>query len=245
MTATLWRYLPGSVPAFDPAVFDERALARRAALAGAPPPARGDVHFFSLEGHELVLRHCRRGGLARRLAARRHLWTGLERTRVVAEFELLRSLAAEGLPVPPPFACAVTRHGPLWSGSLVTRRLPGRSLAERLGATAGVPAGADPQAGLEPPLWEAIGRCIARFHRAGVRHARLDAHHVVLDGEEVWLIGFDRARRRRPGPGAARWRRVDVRRLHRSLVGLATEGGRDFDVAGFAALERAWRDALG
>ena len=237
MTATLWRYLPDSVPAFDPVVFDERALARRDALAGTPPGARGDVHFFSLEGHDLVLRHRRRGGLGRRLLERRHLWTGLERTRVVAEFELLRSLAGEGLPVPPPFACAVTRHGPLWSGSLVTRRLPGRTLAERLGATSDA---APPAA----PPWEAIGRCIARFHRAGVHHARLDARHVVLDGERVWLIGFDRARRRRPGPGLARWRRADVRRLNRSLVGLAAEGGRDFDVAGFAALERAWREAL-
>jgi len=188
--ATHWRYRPDGLPAFDPVVFDERALAARGALAGGAAAGRGNTHFIVLEGHALVLRHYRRGGLVRHLSERRYVWTGLARTRAVREFELLRELESEGLPVPSPFACAVTRHGFLWSGSLVTRRLAGRTLAEILddGGKAPLPAPAVP--------WAAIGRCIARFHTAGIRHADLNAHNVLLDGDEVFLIDFDRAARR-------------------------------------------------
>ena len=121
----------------------------------------------------------------------------------------------------------------------MTVRLPGRTLAERLDAR-----GADAPA---PIPWAGVGRCIARFHARGVRHADLNAHNVLLDGDDVHLIDFDRATRRRvPAGGApARWQRDNVARLRRSLRKLAARAGRAFDAEGFARLERAWRDALG
>ena len=242
-TATHWRYRRGGEPVFDPVIFDEHALAARGALAGRAGAGRGNTFFVTLDGHELVLRHYRRGGLARRFSERRYLWSGVARTRAVREFELLRELETAGLPVPAPFACAVNRHGPFWSGSLVTRRLPGRTLAETLEA-----AGAD---GLDAGPWASIGRCIARFHRAGIRHADLNAHNVMLDGERVHLLDFDRATRRAVGTGGgrgaaepARWQRANLARLRRSLAKLAAARGATPDAAGFASLETAWREAL-
>lgn len=238
--ATLWRYRPDGEPAFDPVVFDERALAARGALLGNARAGRGNTHFLVLERHALVLRHYRRGGLVRHLATRHYVWTGLERTRAVREFELLRELEAEGLPAPVPFACAVTRRGPFWSGSLVTRRLPGETLAERLDVAG--------DATLPRSLWSVVGQTLARFHAVGIRHADLNAHNVLLDGERVFLIDFDRASRREP-PGERRaevrpWQRANVARLRRSLVKLAAGGERAFDEPGFDALERAWRSHL-
>ena len=212
-------------------MFDEHALAARGALAGRARAGRGNTHFLTLGGHELVLRHYRRGGLVRHLVERRYVWTGIARTRAVREFELLRELELEGLPAPRAYACAVTRHGAFWSGSLVTRRLPGRTLAEQL------------DAGAEAP-WEGIGRCIARFHASGIRHADLNAHNVMFDGQAVRLIDFDRASRRRAGEAGAPWQGENLRRLRRSLVKLAAGAKRAFDAEGFAALERAWRDEL-
>ena len=38
-------------------------------------------------------------------------------------------------------------------------------------------------------LWIDIGRCIRRFVDAGVHHADLNAHNVLLDSEDrVWLV---------------------------------------------------------
>ena len=249
---TYWRYRRDDRPPFDPVVFDERALAARGALDGRARAGRGNTHFLVLDGHALVLRHYRRGGLVRHLSERRYLWTGIERTRAVREFELLRELEAEGLSVPRPHACAVNRHGLVWSGSLVTHRLPGQTLADRLDARGLVP-------------WEHVGRCIARFHAKGVRHADLNAHNVMLDGENVFLIDFDRASRRRvpsgssvaaraprsaagsdvgPAHEAAGWQRANLDRLRRSLAKLSRRAGRPFEEEGVALLRRAWQDEL-
>jgi 3-deoxy-D-manno-octulosonic acid kinase len=83
-------------------------------------------------------------------------------------------------------------------------RLPGtRSLAERLA-----------QSALHIELWVALGRCIKRFHEHGICHADLNAHNVLLDADDqIWLIDFDRARRRRRGL----WCDDNLARLYRSL----------------------------
>lgn len=228
-------------------------------LVGAAAAGRGNTHFFLLDGHPLVLRHYRRGGLVRHFSERHYLWLGLARTRAVREFELLRALEAEGLPVPPPFACAVSRRGPFWRGSLVTRRLPGRTLAEMLDAAArgeggedGEPSAADGR--LDAVLWEAVGRAVARLHAAGVRHADLNAHNVLIDPRpatangppSVHLLDFDRATRRPTSPDGriARWQRGNVARLAGSLRKLAATNGRAFDAGGFAMLEAAWTRTL-
>ena len=258
-SSTHWRYREDIAPRFDPVVFDERALAARGLLAGAAGAGRGNTHFLVLDGHSLVLRHYRRGGLARRFSERHYLWSGLERTRAVREFELLRELEAEGLPVPAPYACAVTRRGALWHGSLVTRRLPGRTLAEAVRGTGDVETGGGPAtpsedagASLPPETWAAVGRTVARFHAAGVRHADLNAHNLLVEngappGREprVHLLDFDRATRRvAPSGRIVRWQRDNLARLARSLAKLARTDGRAFDASGFAALERAWAESL-
>jgi 3-deoxy-D-manno-octulosonic acid kinase len=63
--------------------------------------------------------------------------------------------------------------------------------------------------------WAAIGRCVRRFHDAGVQHADLNANNIML-GEtgEVWVLDFDRGRLREPGA----WRERVLDRLARSLA---------------------------
>lgn len=235
--ATLWRYRRDEQPPFDPIVFDENALASSGALLGTARAGRGHAHFLELGGYPLVLRHYRRGGMVRRLTERHYVWTGLARTRAVREFEILRELETRNLPAPRPYACSVTRHGRLWSGSLVTRRLPGETFATRLLA-----AGND---GLPVGIWRAVGRCIARFQSAGCCHADLNADNVIIDEDAVHLIDFDKATWRRAEPDIARWQTANVARLRRSLAKLCTQRGLVFDVERFEDLKAAWQSDLG
>jgi serine/threonine protein kinase len=61
--------------------------------------------------------------------------------------------------------------------------------------------------------WIAIGRCIRRFHDAGVHHADLNAHNILLAPEQVYLIDFDRGTLRKRGW----WADTTLVRLYRSL----------------------------
>ena len=209
-----------------PQLFDRARWIARGALRDAPG-GRGAVAFLDDGAGGLVLRGYRRGGLAARLSRDRYLWLGEARTRAWRELRLLHTLVSLGLPVPAPVAARYTRRGCTYQAELVTARLPySRSLADKWLA-----------GDLDDGAWRAAGRCIRRFHDAGVQHADLNAHNVMLGAQgEVWLLDFDRGRLRRPG----RWQERVLARLARSLDKLSrTHPGAAEWRAGFDLLRAA------
>jgi 3-deoxy-D-manno-octulosonic acid kinase len=169
---------------------------------------RGGAWFVDGPFGHAVLRHYLRGGLAARLSRDRHLWRGIERVRSFAEFRLLRRLHAAGLPVPAPIAARYVRCGAFsYTAAILLQRLEHvRSLADRAAVAAA-----------DAP-WEETGRLVARFHRAGLDHADLNAHNILFDaGGRGWLIDLDRSSIRIP---ATAWREANLARLKRSLLKL-------------------------
>lgn len=214
---------------FDPDWLEREGLARGAATG------RGATVFAVLDGRSVVLRHYRRGGAVRRLLGDRYLRCGLRASRPWRELSLLGRLHAAGLPVPPPVAARVVPAGPLspfYRADLITERLPQtRTLAEALYLGP-----------LSVGAWRRIGVTVARFHAAGVEHADLNAHNILLGpGDAVSLVDFDRGRlHARPGA----WRGRNLRRLRRSLDKLAHLGSTPgFDAAGWDALVGGYRGA--
>jgi 3-deoxy-D-manno-octulosonic acid kinase len=169
---------------------------------------RGSAWFVDTPFGAVVLRRYLRGGQMARISRDRYLFTGWRRSRPVTEFRVLERLVAAGLPVPAPLAADVRRRGLVYTGGLITRRIPDAlPLADLL-----------PDDTAHDGLWRRVGACVRRFHDAGLVHADLNARNILVDGQgSVFLIDFDRARIR---PGArARFRR-NLERLHRSLVKL-------------------------
>jgi 3-deoxy-D-manno-octulosonic acid kinase len=192
----------------EPVLFEPSAWRRRGQLLGSAQ-GRGETAFVGDGTHEYVLRHYRRGGLPGRLVRDSYLWTGLERTRAWREWHLTAELYRRGLPVPRPVAARVEHDGLFYRADLVTLRIPAaRSLAQALA-----------QAALPVERWQAIGACIRCFHDAGVDHADLNAHNILLADSGVYLIDFDRGRLRAPG----RWQAANLARLLRSLRKLYNE----------------------
>jgi 3-deoxy-D-manno-octulosonic acid kinase len=66
--------------------------------------------------------------------------------------------------------------------------------------------------------WRAVGATIARLHRAGVDHADLNAHNILIGANGVVsVIDFDRGRLR-PRPPQGTWTARNLQRLQRSLI---------------------------
>ena len=187
---------------------------------------RGGVAIIATPAGECVLRHYRRGGLVASRMGDRYLWTGADRTRPFAEFRLLGAIARLGLPGPAAVAARYCRHGLFYTADLITRRIEGaQTLAECLALGR-----------LDGELAEKVGALVARFHRAGVWHADLNAHNVLVTADELYLIDFDRGRLRLP---ADTWQQANLQRLRRSLVKLGAA------VAGEAAFdETIWQPLL-
>jgi 3-deoxy-D-manno-octulosonic acid kinase len=192
---------------------------------------RGGAWFIDAPFGPSLLRLYKRGGMAANLSADRYLWRGANRTRSFAEFRLTRELRAKGLPVPRPYIASYMHDGMGYRAAILMERLPEvRSLADRFQVAGG-----------DAPL-EETGRLVARFHRAGLDHADLNAHNILFDAQgHGWLIDFDRGVLRIP---ATRWRTANLARLKRSLLklrGQRTPAQVEDDFARLrVAYDRAW-----
>ena len=124
-----------------------------------------------------VLRHYRRGGLRAKLGRESYLWLGESRVRAYAEVRMLDHLRRAGVRVPEPLGAAYWRSALSYRNAILVGRIPGaQALASRLDQ-------ADPGA---------VVRAIAAMHAAGVWHADLNAHNILVDHDRAWLIDFDR-----------------------------------------------------
>ncbi|HET8942206.1 MAG TPA: 3-deoxy-D-manno-octulosonic acid kinase [Rudaea sp.] len=210
---------------FDPRWFDAdywRAQSRSDDVQAG----RGGVSYVRAPFGDCVLRHYRRGGMVARVMGDRYLWTGAERTRGFAEFRLLADLSNRGMHVPVPVAARYRKQGVHYRADLITRRLANtQELAEFV-----------VQGRCDKLLAQKVGVAIAEFHAAGVYHADLNAHNILLDGALVWLVDFDRGELRRP---ARIWQLANLSRLKRSMLKLGAA-----DVGADAAFENVTWSAL-
>ena len=213
---------------FEPGWFD-RAYWQRQGLADSSPGGRGEVSYVRAPFGHCVLRHYHRGGMVARVLGDRYLWTGAERTRSFAEFRLLVELYGRRLPVPKPVAARYRRQGLHYRADLITRCIENtRTLAAIL--TAGC---------CDKAVAGDVGATIARFHAAGVYHADLNAHNILLDGHAVSVVDFDRGDLRHP---ARNWQLGNLMRLKRSLLklGADSEGQADFEHGLWSPLMQAY-----
>jgi len=193
-----------------PRMFDEAYWREQGAIEGTAE-GRGNALILKTPFGEVVMRSYLRGGWARRFSRDRYLFTGFGRSRPLREARMLAEMSASNLPVPHPVAAQCQRRGFMYTGVLITGLIhQTRTLAEAV--SEGVSG-----AGLSARYWPEIGRCIRRFHDAGVVHPDLNARNILLgsDGSEIHLIDFDRAYFRRD---AVQSFRSNLDRLHRSLT---------------------------
>ena len=186
---------------------------------------RGTTWFVKQRDAHWVLRHYRRGGLVSWLLEDRYLWTGLEQSRAWREWSLLSEMHQQGLPVPKPIAARVCRLGLFYSADLLTERIPtAHSLSQYL-----------TRQKLDALQWCQVGKVIKRFHQAGIYHADLNAHNILLnDTDEVFVIDFDRGEQR----PVDSWTEMNLVRLRRSLDKLKRS------LQGFSFEEADWQDLM-
>jgi len=211
-------------PLFNP------ALLQKHNVISGQAQGRGTTYFFEKEGHQLVLRHYRRGGYIAKLSPDKYFWTGYQQTRAWQEWHLLAKMRDLGLPVPHPVAARVMRHGFLYTADIVTGLI---NNAKPLGEII-------TQSPLRNSDWENIGKCIRRFHDNNVYHADLNANNILITSTEVFLADFDKCEIKISNEV---WKNNNLSRLNRSLKKLQSiHSTFHFDERDWAALTSAYTD---
>ena len=189
-------------PEIWPRLFDPEFL-RENRVVTATAEGRGPAYFFTWGSNKLVLRHYLRGGLLGKVVSDRYLGGSLESSRPYLAWKLLGKLVELGLPAPRPAAIRLCSGAGFYRGALLPQEIVGAP-----------PLGTLPQqAQLAEKSWRAVGCTIRRFHDHGILHSDLNAANILIQNEKIFLIDFDKAEVRDPGP----WKNANLERLERSL----------------------------
>jgi 3-deoxy-D-manno-octulosonic acid kinase len=198
------------LPVAQAEIFDPRHHRQQRTIQGEAL-GRGTTYFVRVHEHACVLRHYQRGGFVAKLLSDQYLWTGIEQTRAWREWHLLNELSERSLPVPKPVAAHVVKSGIYYRADLMTLRLnASKSLADYLR-----------KKDLPSEQWRKIGHTVRTFHDAGVYHADLNAHNIMVsDKFDVHLIDFDKGQIRAVETG---WQQANIDRFQRSLQKLSAQ----------------------
>jgi len=191
------------LPQISPQFFDLSWHQSRGNVHGVAS-GRGHAIFLHAQGHDLVLRPFRRGGLIGKVNSDLYMRFGAYYSRAFQEYHLLEWMRSSGLSVPQPVAARYVPSGLCYRADLITKRIPqARPVADILLETT-----------LTQSIWSKIGGVIRQMHALSVHHSDLNCRNILLDADmQVWLIDFDKCRCRR-GIG---WQRHNLFRLRRSL----------------------------
>ncbi len=177
---------------------------------------RGSTWVIKSEWGKWVLRHYFRGGFYAKLNRDRYFWTGLKNTRAFKEYQLLTELQNLNLPSPKPVAAMVVKKGLSYRNDLIMEHIQHKmTFAQGLrNEQISHEHQSDKKSALPIDTWQRIGRTIAQFHHNGIYHSDLNAHNILLNDEQVFLIDFDKGEIRTP---KTHWQQDNMNRLKRSI----------------------------
>lgn len=199
---------------------------------------RAKVTYFTLDERSYVLKHYYRGGLVASILKDRYLGLSVLKTRAFREFRLLKKMQQLGLPVPVAVAAHVNKDLFTYRADLITEELQQVATLSDVLVLIKLSDGA----------WQAIGRCIKRFHQYDIYHADLNARNILLTeqagvGQDgIYLIDFDNSSFRL---GSESWKMANLSRLKRSLLKFKrNDAGFNFDEDDWSALLVGYKNGV-
>ncbi len=216
-------YNPERLPDPDACLLNARVLELASHRQPVENGGRGRAWFLQLGDVSAVYRQYQRGGLIAKINQQTYFDFNLQKTRSFSEWNLLKQMYEQGLPVPPPIAASVYRWpfplSPFYRAQILVERIAdAQTLDQRLTKQA-----------WPEEQWLQLGQCIRRFHVAGIYHADLNANNILLDKSgKIYLIDFDKGEHRPAGQKNTAWMQENIQRLKRSLLKLQSKSDGEY-----------------
>jgi len=228
----VFRYDADVLERMEPRLYDATWLADNKFWRGSAE-GRGQAHFLTFGGRDMVLRDFRRGGLIGRIIKDRFMRCGAAQSRAFREFDLLSTMRSKGLYVPRPIAARYSPSALSYRAAIITERIPE---AQTLHAILCDRA-------LSDHLWAAVGTAVKKMHDFQVFHSDLNCRNIMIDSYgHVWIIDFDKCGFRKTD----NWMQGNLDRLQRSLrKSAAQESKFCWNETNWANLQSGYSDVSG
>lgn len=213
-------------------VFDRGSAIKAGWDAKETAKGRGQAWFLTEaeKGFAWVLRHYQRGGLFGKLIKNNYLYTGINKTRPVREFELTQKIFNAGLPTAKPVAAKVQRNGMFYQGWLVTETIPGVIPLSALLVERQLTVGE----------WRNVADTIEQLHSFGAYHSDLNAHNILiqLPAFKTFVIDWDKGAYLPESKDD--WIPKNLARLNRSFSKIATKENAQWQESDWQTFEKAY-----
>jgi len=209
----------------NPQWFEQDYWMNQGRLLGANS-GRGSTWVIKSEWGKWVLRHYFRGGLYAKINRDKYFWTGLKNTRAYREYQLLNELQNLNLPSPKPIAALIKKQGLFYRNDLIMEHIQHQMTFaqgiknEHLNQHSSKHNEMSNDNLLNIDMWHLIGQTIAQYHTNGIYHSDLNAHNILLNDQQVFIIDFDKGEQKTPAKG---WQQNNMSRLKRSIEKLSNK----------------------
>ena len=209
--------------------FDAQCWQKKGKVTGSAT-GRGTTWFVQLDSIQGALRHYRRGGLFGKIISDYYFFSGWQKTRSIAEFNLLKVLKELRVNVPRPIAARVIKKGIFYQADLLSEKIPN---AQDLVAIL-------QQRQLNESECQAIAVQIKKMHKAQVNHTDLNIHNILLDSDgKAWIIDFDKCYQQ----AGDEWKHNNLQRLLRSFNKELNKRQIKWSLEDWAFLAKAYQQA--
>ena len=177
------QYDPGAIHNFTDKLFNIDYISKEG-LIKSSMDGRNKALEISYQNNSYFLKHYARGGFVSKISKDRYIFSNLASTRSLKEYNLLKQMHKDGLPVPKPAALRVIYNRFTYKTDLLTCKVPNQGTLYQMIVNNK----------MNDVLWQSLKKTLIFFSEKNIYHFDLNSKNIILsEDNKFFLLDFDKS----------------------------------------------------
>tara|TARA_B100001778_G_scaffold330000_1_gene331837 strand:+ start:616 stop:1302 length:687 start_codon:yes stop_codon:yes gene_type:complete len=175
------QYDPETIHNFTDKLFNIDYISKKG-LIKSSMDGRNKALEINYEDEYYFLKHYARGGFISKISKDKYIFRNLASTRSLKEYNLLKQMHENGLPVPKPAAFRVINNRFTYETDLLTCKVPNQGTLYQMVV----------DDNMNEVLWDSLKKTLMFFLERNVYHSDLNSKNIILsESNKFFLLDFD------------------------------------------------------